>query len=191
MKGKRQHLSSMARRAVILAVRDYVYRLTSCTSNDVHISYISRHIINNNQEKSIEVYNFVKANVKDIPVTFTVKSLINLMRRATGKGGQSDRSSQTAIAYFNEWNMPTQSTIVSNKEVSIVNDNRAAVFTQILQRGKAKIEPLSTVDDISNTTIGSIKCTLPRFTVSEILTNKFTIVEFLEKLGINLSSIKK
>lgn len=105
-------LSAAARQHVIHTTRNFAYTLTNTTDVASHIDFLDT-VINKGRPNADSCLAFVKkhsnsvkSEVHDEIQQIDVDRLVNLVRRAVGKGGENDTRSKNAIAAFNEWSTP-------------------------------------------------------------------------------------
>ncbi len=113
-------------------------------------------VFNGERQNAPALTKYLKANM-DLPTDWTPKSIANIVRRAVGKGSLTDGTSPELIKYFNNW---------IYKEAKITAANIVGIPDTVAIIQKA----------LNNTT----------FSPTELLTKKYTIFEFLERIGVQV-----
>jgi hypothetical protein len=184
-------LSVDTKTAIVHAIRDWAAVTSSSNNKDVHISTLD-YVINHGQKSAQNCYNFVvKRLARNLDIDheqvgkLTRNQIINLTRRAIGKGGEVDTTSKPAIDAFNSWTNP------GFKKTSV---KTAGVLTPTHTVNKSSVsnKKLNTLVDGNDTnrikTANMIATALTntKFTASELITQKYTVPELLERIGLSV-----
>lgn len=187
------------RQQVVSAFRDFAQTHLGTTDKQKHLDFANT-VINGNRQNLKPFVNYLISKVQ-LPAQFTTESARNLIRRAVGKGSLSDGTSPELINYFNGW-VPQRGAlshdILSNiARRSRFEDVQPAVQTAppVVQRPTPAVQPApvkrvtkAKVVVQPTTTAGIIHEALSnaRFTAIELLTHKFTVIEFLDRIGVEV-----
>lgn len=119
--------------------------------------------------------------------------MCRMLRRAIGKGGRNDSTSPGLIKAFNHWKPRVPDSTISTQVVS------DSIHSYTKQQGTTKKSVNKTQDifeafgqETMVTPATSLAKTVQEalnkaeFSVSEVLTKKYTIFEFLERIGVQV-----
>jgi hypothetical protein len=184
--------------------RTIINHFRTFASTELHSNNIQDHrnfantIINGKRQNADKFFNYL-SNTTQLPSWITKDTVHNLLRRAVGKGSLRDSASPEAIKMFNDW-IPMKSNI---KSVSILDIACRSKYEEVrpattvkqsgVMHASAKATPPAkkVVDvKVPTTTVEIIEEAISRttFTATELLTKKFTIVEFLQRIGIKVQA---
>lgn len=199
----KSRLNKATRRNIVNAFRDFAMASLRTQDKQRHIDYANT-VINGQRQNLPALTNYIRINVLGAN-QIEAGTVRNLIRRAVGKGGLTDGTSPELIGYFNTWypsssNLKTvpktagTSAFAAVAQRSSYADVKTAQATQAVQTGfKSPVSPAKVkkpkVVVPPTTTAGIIQAALTntQFTATELLTKKFTVVEFLDRIGIKVS----
>lgn len=201
----RHKFDKTEKRDIIYAIRDFAKLKLKTQDKQHHINWIVTTILTGKRYNAPELFNFVRTNVK-LSHWVTDNSIHNLARRAVGKGSVTDSASPEAIYIFNTWVpstslttsitsiaqrskyadvRPTQSGVIAAQQKQIVERTTVKPQPPVKKQPKVKATP-KVVPVVELTDIEKLQNAIStaQFTATELLTRKFTIVEFLTRIGV-------
>ena len=185
--------SEYTRKVIIEGVRDWVFERTKSYNNQYHIDFLNT-VINGKRQNAVPCLNYLKT-FTNVGNEINQTKLVNLVRRAVGKMGIKEPASITAMNYFNSWDMRRTSPIHKSTNTSSLlaiakrsnyEDVREVVKPKVIMSPKVKTKVSSRVID---TTAIRIQQALAdtQFSAFELTQHKFTIPEFLNRIGIKVT----
>lgn len=189
---KKIRMNSTTRRTIINAYRDFATFHLRSADKQKHIDFANT-VINGKRQNLNKLFDYVQTQLPVIS-GLTHETVRNLVRRAVGKGSLTDGTSPEVIGYFNSWkqvkpsNLHTANVagaIARRSKFEDVQITKPSVAQQVVKKPVVK-QPKQI--SIPSNTAGAIQYALTntQFTATELLTKKFTIAEFLERIGVKV-----
>ncbi len=159
-------LTNEQRKQLVHLTRDWVKLKGIPTNKKSHIDFLNT-VINGKRQNAPELFTYIKASM-DLPKDWTQQSIVNMVRRAVGKGSTVDGTSPELMDYFNYWSPK------ADKPKSIPQFNATNITA-------------ANIIGVPNT-VAVIQKALNNATFSptELLTKKYTVFEFLERIGVRV-----
>ncbi len=198
----RYKFDKTVKRDIINNYRNFASAELQSTNTQDHIDF-SHTIINGKRQNADKFFSHLK-NAMVLPTWITKDTVRNLLRRAVSKGSTTDSSSPEAIKMFSDWALAQKSNLRTSSIQDIARrssyvDVRPVVVTTVKQSGvmhaATKVKSSTPVKvrtpkvvKVPTTTAEIIEYAITNttFTATELLTKKFTIVEFLERIKIKV-----
>ncbi len=177
------------KRDIINAYRNFATSKLGNISAADHI-YFANTIINGKRQNANQLFDWI-SETTDVPDWFTKASMINLIRRAVGKGSVTEAASKEAMTMFHEWKHSSlsrskelKSIVTRSKFEGVRSDPPTTVPKQTVVPPATRVpKPKSTQNtvDIIHQALANTK-----FSATELLTAKYTIPEFLQRIGVEV-----